>query len=206
MENLKNTMFKQLNDDLYSDGTGTAGKQIGGVSLLVPNDPTTGTRGGISAATYTFWRSQQTSGAKSSTAYDNLRGAMRSMYNLCSSGVGMQNPEFGVTDRTTFEGYESLLVANERLVRGSKTDTAMTGYKGDHIAFKDISIAYDSAATSAQMYILNRRNLFLRYLLWMKAFPASSANNQFVDVVKILNIAQLCTDNPRRLGVITAIT
>src|SRR5207302_10505539 len=41
---------------------------------------------------------------------------MRSIYNLCSSGVGMQVPEFAVTDRTDFEGYESLYVKSVRSV------------------------------------------------------------------------------------------
>jgi hypothetical protein len=56
------------------------------------------------------------------------------------------------------------------------------------------------------MYILNRRNLFIRWMFWMKAFPPQSPVNQFADVVKILTIYNLCTDNPRRLGVITSIT
>lgn len=206
IDNLKKTMQKQINSDLFSDGTGTSGKQAGGLQLLVPTDPTTGSPGSINRAVYTFWRSQQASGAKSSTAFDNLKGTMRSIYNLCSSGVGMQTPEFAVTDRTDFEGYESLLTTQERLVRSSATDQALSGYKGDHIMFKDIPVSFDLAAPSATMYILNKRNLAIRYLTWMKAYPPNTPANQFVDVVKILTIYNMITDNPRRLGVITAIS
>jgi hypothetical protein len=206
IDNLKNTMMKQINTDLFSDGTGSGGKQAGGLQYLVSSTPTTGTVGAINRATYTFWRNQQTSGAKSSTAFDNLKSTMRSIYNLCSSGVGMQTPQFAVTDRTDFEGYESLLTTNERLVRSSTSDKAISGYKGDHIMFKDIPVAYDNAAPSGTMYILNRRNLFIRWAAWMKAFPPQSPINQFSDVVKVWTMYNLCSDNPRRLGAITAIT
>jgi hypothetical protein len=201
IDNLKNTMQQTINTDLYSDGTGSAGKQAGGLQYLVSSTPTTGTVGTVNRATYTFWRNQQTSGAKSSTIYDNLKGSMRSIYNLCSSGVGMTTPEFAVTDRTTFEGYESLSVSLERLERSSASDTLLSGYKGDHIMFKDIPLAFDFAAPNALVYILNRKNLFIRYMLWMKAFPPNTPVNQFIDVVKIFTIYNLCVgDNPRRVG------
>lgn len=206
IDNLKKTLSSNINTDLFSDGTGSAGKQAGGLQYIVSTTPTTGTVGAINRATYTFWRNQQTSGVKTTTAYDNYKAAMRSIYNLCSSGVGMQTPEFGVTNRTDFEGYESLSVSIERLVRSAATDKLLSGYKGDHVMFKDIPLAFDNAAPSGNTYILNRRNLFIRYMLWMKAFPPGTPVNQFIDVVKILSIFNLCSDNPRRLGVVSATT
>jgi hypothetical protein len=206
IENLKNSMMSQINTDLFSDGTGTSSKQAGGLQYLVKSSPGTGTVGGINTATYSFFRNQQTSGAKSSTAFDNLKGTMRSIYNLCSSGVAMQTPEFAVTDRTVFEGYESLSVTLERLQRTSASDTLLSGFKGDHVMFKDIPLSYDNACTASVCYILNRRNLFIRWMYWMKAYPPVNPANQFADVVKILNVFNLCSDNPRRLGAVTAIT
>jgi hypothetical protein len=206
LDNLKKSMQSMINTDLFSDGTGSAGKQAGGLQYIVSATPTSGTVGAISRSAFSFWRNQQASGAKSSTAFDNLKGTMRSIYNLCSSGVGMQTPEFSVTDRTDFEGYESLSVTIERLNRSAVTDKLLSGYKGDHIMFKDIPLAFDNACPAGTMYILNRRNLFIRYLCWMKAFPPGTPVNQFMDVVKILTSYNLCSDNPRRLGVITGIT
>jgi hypothetical protein len=204
MENLKNSMMSQINTDLFSDGTGTSSKQAGGLQYIVSSTPTTGTVGAINRVNFSFWRNQQSSGAKSSTIYDNLKATMRTVYNNCSSGVSMQTPDFGVTDQTTFEGYESLSVTVERLNRTSTSDKLLSGYQGDHIMFKDIPIAYDRAAPSALMYILNRRNLFIRWMYWMKASPAVNPANQFADVVKILTVYNLVSDNPRRLGVITS--
>jgi hypothetical protein len=204
MESLKNSMQSQINTDLFSDGTGNAGKQAGGLQYIVSSTPTVGTVGAINRVTYSFWRNQQASGAKSATLYDNVKSGLRSIYNLCSSGVAMQTPDFAVTDRATFEGYESLSVTIERLNRSSATDKLISGFAGDHIMFKDIPIAFDFAAPVGNIYVLNRRNLFIRWMFWMKASPAVNPANQFADVIKILSVYNLCSDNPRRLGVLTA--
>lgn len=206
VENLKKSMFNQVNTDLFSDGTGFGGKQATGLQTLVSSTPTTGTVEGISRAAFSFFRNQQTSGAKTTTAFDNLKGAMRSIYNLDSNGPGQETPDFAVSPRTEFEGYESLSVSIERLVRTDMSQKLVSGYKGTQIGFKDIMLAFDAACPSGTMYILNRRNLFIRWMVWMKAYPPQSPVNQFADVIKILTIYNLVTDNPRRLGVVTGIT
>lgn len=205
IENLKKSMFNQINTDLFSDGLGFSGKQATGLQSLVSATPTSGSVQGISRAAFSFWRNQQISGAKTTTAFDNLKGSMRSIYNLCSNGPGQETPDFGVSPRVEFEGYESLSVSIERLLRTDSSQKLVSGYKGTQIAFKDIMLAFDPACPSQSMYILNRRNLFIRYMLWMKAYPPQSPVNQFADVVKIFTIYNLITDNPRRLGVVTGI-
>lgn len=204
--NLKRSNEDNINAQLFSDGTGTSSKEMGGLQLLVPDDPTTGTVGQINRATFTFWRSQTETGTQTSSAYDNLLSTMRSVYNKCSNGVGEQTPQFAVTDRTTFEGYEGLLTNNERYVRADTNDLGVSGFKGTQLMFKDIPIAYDNDNPSGSVYILNRRNLKLVYMIWMKMFEAQSPVNQFVKVPKVLSIANLITDNSRRLGVVHTIT
>ena len=51
-------MANVLADGVYSDGTGDGGKEIGGLDIAVPTDPTVGTYGGIDRAAFPFWRSQ----------------------------------------------------------------------------------------------------------------------------------------------------
>ena len=95
---------------------------------------------------------------------------------------------------------------NERYVRESEGDKGVTGFKGTMIQFKDIPLSFDGACTAGYVYILNRRNLFIRYMAWMKSYPAVQPSNQFIDVIKILTMWNLITDNPRRLGVVTGVT
>jgi len=207
LENLRNTFKSVINEGLFSAGTGSSSKQIGGLQHIVSSTPTTGTVGGINRATYSFWRNQQASGAKTSTAFDNLRATMRTVYNDCSNGVASQHPEFAVTDQTVFEGYESLLIANEQVTSKEKSQ-ADAGFKNEYLMFKDIPISYDNDCLAGALYFLNTRNLKLCYQKgrWMKAHDAIRPANQTVDVFQVLTIANLVSNNSRRLGVVTAIT
>ena len=58
IKNAEKTMMNNLSEGVYSDGTGSSGKQIGGLRALVADDPTTGTVGGIDRASFEFWRNQ----------------------------------------------------------------------------------------------------------------------------------------------------
>lgn len=204
---LKSATRKSLNEQLCSAGTGNSSKDIGGLQHIVASNPATGTVGGIARDTFTWFRNQQASGAQTSTAFDNLRATLRSLFNLCSNGPADQHPEYIATTRTVFEGYESLLTLNERITSKGKDDTNL-GFKNEWFMFKSARMYYDNDIASGCAYILNHRNLFLCYLkgFWMKGFPGVDPANQLIEVFKTMTVANLVTNNPRRLGVATAIT
>ena len=181
LENLRNSMRKALNEGCFSDGTGNSSKDIGGLLHVVPDDPTTGTVGGINRATYSFWRSQQTTDNGSS--FNALRANMRTSYNNCSSGVNAKHPDYWVTSQTVFEGYESLLIANESVQSKSKADFD-AGFKNEYAMFKGIPGSYDEDCDSDNLYFLNHANLKLAYQkgYWMKGFDAVDPANQTVDI------------------------
>jgi hypothetical protein len=203
--NLRKSMMDKLSVGVYSDGTGTGSLQLGGLQHLIPSDPTTGTRGSINGATYSFWRSQTTSGTQTSSAYDNLRGAMRTIYTACSNGYSTEHPEWYCFTSTDFNGYESLLVANERFTDKSAGDG---GFKNEVLKFKGALVSYDGDNPSATGYALNSNYLKLGYLngYWMKGYPSVEPANQFIEVFKIETKANLFTTVPRHLGVITSIS
>jgi hypothetical protein len=176
-----------------------------GLGNLVATAPTSGTVGGINRANFSFWRNQQTSGAQSSAAFDNLRAAMRSIYNLCSNGVGDDHPSFAVTTRTVFEAFEGLLIANERFTSKSEGDG---GFKNEVLKFKGAKISYDNDATAAELRFLNPKYLKLVYKTgsWMKMRPAINPANQTIDIVLVRTMCNLIATSPRRLGAVTAIT
>lgn len=205
LENLRNSMRRALNADFFSDGTGNNGKQIGGFQYLISTTPTTGTVGGINRANFAFWRNQQTAGTKTTTAYDNLRAAMRSIYNLVSNGVGGNHPTSIVTDRATFEGFEGLLLANERFTSKDEGDG---GFKNEVLKFKGARIGYDNDAPAGTMYVFSTDYVKLAYKKgsWFKMLEPVRPANQTLTVYPIRTMCNLITTNPRRLGVITAIT
>lgn len=204
MKNLRESMRAELNADIF--GT-SSGNDLLGLQTLVPDDPTTGTVGGINRATYTFWRSQQTSGTKSSTAYDNLRSAMRTIRLACAKGQGVKFPEYFVTGPNTSSGYEGLLIANERVV-SKDTEDANAAFAGDVYYFGKAKLFWDRDCADARMYALNNSDLMLAYQsgYWFKGYPAVNPANQLLDVFKVETQVQQFVQNPRFLGVITGIS
>ncbi len=204
--NLKSTLDEKTNTSFFSDGTGTSSKEFGGLQLIISTTPTTGTVGLINRATYSFWRNQQSTGTKTTNAGDNLLSAMTSSYNICSNGIGEQNPTYAITDQASFQIWEGLTPPIERIVRDSTTNKLVRGFKGDQQFFKDIPLGYDPSCPAGNLYMLNNRNLKFIYMQWQKGEKAVRPADGFWDVEKVLTIGNLITDNSRRLGVVSAIT
>lgn len=205
LENARNSLRSTKNADMFGAGTANGGKVVTGLQALVASSPATGTVGGINRANFSFWRNQQTSGALSASAFDNLRAAMRSIYNSASNGVASQHPTFGVTTQTVFQGFEGLLLANERFTDKGDGDG---GFRNEVLKFKGMKLAYDNDCPSGTMYLLNPMFLKLVYKTgkWMKARPAVSPANQTIDIILIRSMFNLIATQPRRLGVVTSIT
>jgi hypothetical protein len=82
IKNAQKTMKNQITFGLYSDGTAFSGKIIGGLQLLVADNPTTGTVGGINRATFPFWRNQffraNTDGGAVASVNEHIKGTWTS--------------------------------------------------------------------------------------------------------------------------------
>jgi hypothetical protein len=205
LESLRNSMRGEINRQMFSNGTGTGGKEIGGLQYLISATPAVGIVGAINRANFAFWRNQQAAGTSTTTAFDNLRAVMRSIYNLCSNGIGDAHPSAIVTTRTVFEGFEGLLLANERFTSKDEGDG---GFKNEVLKFKGAKISYDNDCPAGTMYFFNPRFLKLAYITgsWMKMLESVRPANQTLTVYPVRTVCNLITNNARRLGVITAIT
>jgi hypothetical protein len=208
LDNLKNSEKQKLNLDMYGDGTGNNGKALTGLAALVSATPTTGTVQGINRANTSVWRNQQTAGTQTSSDFDNLRSSWRSIYNLCSNGIGGEHPQFITTTRTVFEGYEGLLIANERFTDASKSGKTDGGFQNENLKFKGAMVSYDNACPSGLAYFLHAMFLKLVYKTgqWMKEYDGIRPSNQTVSIFACRTMCNLVAMQPRRLGVVTAIT
>lgn len=204
LENLRNSMRSVINTDIFS---AASGNDMLGLQDLVPDSPSSGTVGTINYGTYSFWRSQQTSGAKTTSAYDNLRSAMRTIRTACAKGQGVKFPTRYVTGPTTANGYEGLLIANERIVEKSN-EAANGAFTGDVYKFGNANLYWDDDCADARMYALNDDSLKMAYQsgFWFKGYPAVDPANQFLKVFKVETQCQLFSPSRRHLGVITSIS
>ena len=74
---------------IYSDGTGTSGKQITGLQAMVVASPSTGIVGGIDRATWSFWQNQTfdfSSALSASASSTNIQTGFNTLYAKSSRG------------------------------------------------------------------------------------------------------------------------
>ena len=205
LKNLRSSMRKTINEHIF--GATAAATDLTGFQTLIPDSPASGSIQGINYGTYSFFRSKQTSGAMSVSAYDNLRSSMRTIRVSCSKGQGASFPEYYVTGSGTANAYEGLLVANERV--SDKSDkSANAAFSGTAYKFGNADLYWDGDCADSRVYALNRKNLTMGYQTgyWFKGYPAVNPANQLLDVFKAETMCQLYSNNRRHLGVVTAIT
>lgn len=150
MTNAERTMRNNITGDLYSNGTATSSKQIGGLQLLVSDTPTTGTVGGISRDSYTFWRNVMNSAANQSATT-----IQANMYTTWLSLVrGSEGPDLIVTDNLYWQAYNLSLTANQRF---TDPDMAELGFR--NLMFQNAPVildgGYGGSCPASHMYFLN---------------------------------------------------
>jgi hypothetical protein len=197
VDNAMITMRNNISTGIYSDGTGTGGKQITGLKAQIPADPTTGTVGGINRATWSFWRSKtQQDGSMSATT---IEAAMQSLWLACTSAG--DSPDLLVADTYTYGYFWTALQAIQRI---NQPNTGVRGFPS--LAFNTADVAYDgdSGISDYYMYFLNTK-----YLHWrpasgvnMTALPQREPVNQDAVVVPVIFAGNLTMSQSRRQGIL----
>lgn len=196
------TMSNQISAGLYSDGTGSSGKEIGGLQLLVADDPTTGTVGGIDASTNTFWRNvvfDASSDGGAAVSASNIIGYMNELFNeICLNG---DQPDLIVMDKNYFGFYQAALQTIQRI------NTSVTGSSGfATLDYAGIPVILDNNVPENHAYFLNTKNIFFD-MMEGRDFAVGDmkeSTNQDAFVLPILFMGNLTVDNRRNHGVLIA--
>lgn len=199
IDNAIKTMRNNLSTGVYSDGTGSGGKQITGLQALVA-DAGTGTVGGIDSGTYTFWKNQ-TSGdvANIDTTAATLRTEMQAMW--LETTRGPDTCDFIVADQTLFSVFWDSLTDIQRIT-GSEEGVA--GFKSLKYVTADVFYDGDSGIPSNHMYFLNTDYIYLRPHPKRNVVPLEKKTslNQDAMVVPIVWAGNLTTSNRSLQGVV----
>lgn len=152
--NAERTMMNQISADIYSDGTASSSKQIGGLQLLVADDPTTGTVGGINRATYSFWRNQVFDATTDGTATSasTIQGNMNGLYVQLIRGT--DKPDLVIADNTYYEYYLNSLQLIQRI---ADSDMANLGFQTVKYLGSDVVLdgGVGGNCPASHMYFLN---------------------------------------------------
>jgi hypothetical protein len=157
IENAMRTMSNNVSLGMYSDGTGYGGRQIGGVQLLIADNPAVGTIGGINRANWVFFRNQKfsgvTDGGGAVTAL-NIQSYMNQLWLRCVRGA--DKPDMILADNNYFNFYWSSLQAIQRI-----TDNGSSSQQAGFASLKYMSadVVFDGGigggCPANHMYFLN---------------------------------------------------
>jgi len=202
--NADRTMMNNIATGIASDGTGTGGKQIGGLQLLVPDDPTTGTAGGINRANFSFWQSQvydATTDGGDTTSASNIQGYMNALWLECVRNG--DSPDIIPAGANKFKFYWDSLQAIQRITspkKGAAGFRTLEYYGPGGMA----EVFYDSNIDTNRMYFLNTG--FIKFCVHSEANFApledKSSVNQDAMVKPIIFMGNLTMSNAARQGVL----
>jgi hypothetical protein len=209
LENGKDSHCDDMNKQLLGVATAST-DNITGIQTIISATPggVGDIVGGIDANLWTFWRNKQTAGTLSVSAFDNLRPAMRSIYNQCSRGGMVDYPTAVLFRRQEFEGFESTLIPTERFTVENKEKNGQGAFMNEVLKFKGAEVFYDEDLNVNNGYMYNPKYLKIVYLknYWMKMSDRLEPVNNLTFTQKVRTHWSFCTNQRRRLGVVTAIT
>jgi len=196
IKNLEKTLTNTAATAIYADGTGSSGKELGGLQLLVQDDPTSSTSvGGINQSTYSFWQNQYSAAAATSSG--NVLSRMNSMWLSCIRGT--DKPDLipcGSGMYTNFEG------ALQQYQRFSDAKMAEAGFES--IKYKTADVVYDDQCATTRMYFLNTDYLFLRPHSQRQFVPLDERDsiNQDAVVIPVVWAGNMTCSNRSLQGIV----
>lgn len=159
-------LLNRISTDIYGDGTGNGGKNLDGLGIAVPTDPSTGTYGGINRSTWSFWRSQlfkctTTGGAAVSAA--NIQNYLNRATALAVRNA--DSPDLIVMDNVMWSFFVASMQAIQRVTdeRNGALGFASLKYYGGGVAADvvlDGGVSGNAPSTTA--FLINTKYLFLR--------------------------------------------
>jgi hypothetical protein len=157
------TMANRLAQSIYSDGTGSGGKEITGLNAAVPSNPATGVYGGIDRATWTFWQSKLYDFSNAGVTPPATGVQMQTGLNTLWASLvrGSDRPDLIVLDANYWGIYTASLQANQRF-----TDPAQGSLGFPTLKFMDADVVLDGGiggyCPQNTGFMLNTKYLFLR--------------------------------------------
>lgn len=122
-------LMNRLDYDMYQDGTGNSSKNIVGLAAAIPDDPTTGTYGGISRSSFNFWRSQYYRGVTDGGGAVSAANITQYMTTLALRCVrGSNKPDLWMLDGNYYGFYVNSLTAIQRITSSDGSGGAGAGF------------------------------------------------------------------------------
>lgn len=189
IRNLQKSLRKEMTRAFWNDGTNPL-EPVGLRAII----GTTGTLGGISRTTQTWWRANV-----ESTAEVLSVPRMVTMYNNCSAG-GEDYPQILVTTQTLYEKYEALAQAFQEIQHPGHGNVADLAF--EHLRFKGKPVIWDAQCPTGEMDFINFNYLKImpREGWEFRQLPVDRPGNQPLEIHAVSWFGGFVPTNPRMLG------
>ena len=155
IDNLRSSLTDKFEEYMFGDGTGNSSKDPNGLRTYVLVTPTSGTVGNVDAATNVWWRNKTKVSTGAAATY--LLSDMRTLFNNCSTGQGVDAPEVVFTDQTSHELYEDEVQEIKVINDATSGDPMM-----QTVRFKGIPVYWSGQGVAGNMYFLNSKYISLK--------------------------------------------
>lgn len=194
-DNALASLKETIDQKLYASAQ--AGSNITPLPAIVASS---GSIGDINGTTNSWWQSVvQSSGSFA------LRGLsdLRTTWDSVSVNMPAGGPDLIISDQTSYEAYEAVLVPTLRYADASMGDLGFSSLK-----YKDAVWTWDPNATSGVIFLLNSKALELvqhsKRLFTLS--PWVKPADQDLMVAQVFWAGELITNNRRKLGKLTSVT
>lgn len=166
VKNSEKSLVDLVAQAVYSDGTGSSGKQLHGLGLFVVASPTSGTVGGIDRAANSFWQNQATTVAMSTPANvaasnpTNFLIAMNALAIACTRGT--DKPDLFVADAIGYTRYMESLQPLQRITNTDMAGWGFTSLKYYGVGANADFVLDNGYCPTKTVYALNTDYIYLR--------------------------------------------
>lgn len=158
MEVLEESIKEKFSSYLYGAG---AGKDPYGLALLIPDDPTTGSLGGINRANEVQWRTSAYDFGTGGLTSANIEEAFDDV--LMDLTVKGDKPDLILAGRNIYRTYRAA-VRDKLVINLSEINKGMVDLGFGGIGHDDIPIVYDEDCPVNKAYFINSKYLRLHML------------------------------------------
>lgn len=167
IRNGEKSLYDLVAQAVYSDGTGSGGKQLHGLQLFVVQANTTGIIGGIDRASNTFWRNVTASTTMSATVINiasvNPSQFLSALNTLAINTTrGTDRPDLFVADAIGYKQYLESLQPIQRITNVEMGGYGFTALKYFGVGGNADFVLDNGYCPAKTVYALNTDYIYLR--------------------------------------------
>ena len=148
-------LFKAVDDQMASDGSGNSGKDITGFQAFLSDS---NTYAGINQATASYWQAAEINASGASLDEDLIRTALRDM------DIKASRPSHLLLGMTQYHKYLSSKQTQVRFVGGANGSSSATFDDVDGVKIVPISTLNDSARANDEAWLINIDDITMHFL------------------------------------------